>query len=183
VPLLCRSPSRRSSIPQPPSPSAAASCRGPGCRCPLSRHYHAAALGSQDPRACVRTVPRHDPAMALPCTVTTRRGRDVAFTLRPSPLGHSLEHARGACHTHTLALTHTTTQGPSRTGSGSHTRSGGRPTSGLCLSGETWGAAPWARVVKEREGEESDRPRAGLSRPARLACPRTRAGLRSRRPS
>jgi hypothetical protein len=53
-----------------------------------------------------------------------------------------------AQHLHTR--THTTA---CHTGSGSHTRSGVRPTSGPRLSGEARRAAPWARLVREREGQ------------------------------
>jgi hypothetical protein len=149
--LLCKSPPRRSSNLQPPLLSAAAACRGPGMPArprrgpgkpgpacvrvhPRSKakpcpHLAASPLGQVVPH----TVPRHDPATALRCAVKTQRGRDVTFTSWPSPLRHSLEHAQGACHTHTSTHTHATTQDPSRTGSGSHTRSDGRLTSGPCL--------------------------------------------------
>jgi hypothetical protein len=66
--------------------------------------------------------------------------RRVHVAARPSrffPRTHAgrMPHARGDTHTRGHP-------GPSRTGSGSHTRSGGRPTSGPRLLGEAWGAAP-----------------------------------------
>jgi hypothetical protein len=51
-------------------PTAAASCRGPGMPVPRARHGHATALGSQAPRACVRTRaarPSRVPASPRPC--------------------------------------------------------------------------------------------------------------------
>jgi hypothetical protein len=85
----------------------------------------------------VLPAPRLDPATALPCAVTTHRRRDVTFASRLGqcglPSNTSWAHA-----THTHTVTHTGPTGPSRTGSGRHTRSVERPTSGGHLSGEAW---------------------------------------------
>jgi hypothetical protein len=76
----------------------------------LLRRRRAATFGAQDTaRAPTHTPPpplasRHDHAMAFPCAVTTRRGRDVAFASWPSPSGiHSNTHTTHATHigTHT----------------------------------------------------------------------------------
>jgi hypothetical protein len=101
------------------------------------------------------TVPRYDLAMALPCVVTKRRGRDIAFTLWPSPLRHSLEHARGACHTHTGTHTHTHTRPPGARAAPDLVATPdpvGDQHAGPAYRGEAWGAAPWARFFTERGG-------------------------------
>jgi hypothetical protein len=111
------------SEPQPPSPFAAASCRGPGMPVPRARHGHAAALEGQDPCACTPTpwgrtlpslaalpsgrprpslaMPRHDPATALLCAVTTRHRRDVAFVSRPALWGFYSSTLRAPVRTRT----------------------------------------------------------------------------------
>jgi hypothetical protein len=129
---------------------------------PRTRHSHAAALGDQNPRVCVHTraarlslatatpLLRHDPATALPCAVITRRGRDVVFTSRPSPLGISLStHQTHATHTHALTYRHGHSS-PSRTGSGSHTDRWAPPVRG---SKERCPLGPFCQC--EREGERS----------------------------
>jgi hypothetical protein len=117
VPLLCRSLPRRPTSPQPPLPSPAMSCRGPGMPVPRARHGNATALISQDPRACVHThAERLSRVPASPCHATTppwpchaRRPRDTAATSRSrrgqAPL--TFPRAPTGCTPHTLALTHT----------------------------------------------------------------------------
>jgi hypothetical protein len=89
--------------------SAAASCCGHGMPVPRARRGHAAALGSQDPRSCVRNraaSPGHAPSLAMhgnPATWPRRRVRVAAKPLRLFP-----EHPPGTPHTHTHgAHTHT----------------------------------------------------------------------------
>jgi hypothetical protein len=116
----CR-PFMQEPVAPPLHPIAVASCRNPGMSVPHGRHGHAAALGSQDTRACVRTRtmsraeppprcttarPSHAPATALPCAASPRRGRDVPFATRPSPRTFPRTPS-GRSHTHTLAHMHT----------------------------------------------------------------------------
>jgi hypothetical protein len=119
VPLLCRSPDAPPSPRYRRRPTAAASCRGPGVPVPRARHGHAAALGCQAPRACVRTravLPPFCLALAVPwsslvvhahpATRPRRRVRVAAMSL-----GHSPEHPPGArtaraLGRHTHAHTH-----------------------------------------------------------------------------
>jgi hypothetical protein len=56
--------------------------------------------------AVPHAVPRRNPTTALPCAVTTRCGRDIAFMSRPSPSGipsntHTTHATRTRGHTHT----------------------------------------------------------------------------------
>jgi hypothetical protein len=112
----------------PPPPS----CHGPGMPVPRARHGHAAALGSQAPRACVRTHtarPRPRPPTPRPASPRPRRaqslprrGRDVAFASRPCRWGLSPSTPPGAhtrtrprAHTHTRTLVRHTGSEPRRT--------------------------------------------------------------------
>jgi hypothetical protein len=104
VPLFLQGPVAPLLPPLPPSPLAAASCRGPGSPVLRARHGHAAALGCQASRACVRT-PSPSHAVLQPClgpsfaTHARRRVRVATRPLRPSP-----EHLSGATHTHSHTL-------------------------------------------------------------------------------
>jgi hypothetical protein len=91
-------------------------------------------------------VPRYDPATALPCAATTRRGRDAnTWAFPQAPIGRT---------PHTLALTHTHDHPepelhwiwqPHQIRWKTDTRV--PPVEGAR------GATPWARVVSERERE------------------------------
>jgi hypothetical protein len=100
-------------------------------------------------------------------------------------LSHSLSVIPSNAHAqHLHTRTHTTA---CHTGSGSHTRFGVRPTSGPCLSREARSSAPWAHLVREREGESGGlwagllsraglhtQPAKGLSQHAELQAELTR---------
>jgi hypothetical protein len=200
VPLLCRSLSRRSSSPQPPSPFAVVSCRGPECRCPAhgtatprpweartpARACAPAPCGRAVPPPCRaaarprphRAAPRlhHDPIVRG----HPQRGHDVAFVSRPSPFEHFLEHALDA-----RELTHTRPPWaePHRIWQ-PHQIRWETDKRALPVGGKR-GALHPGPVSSERErGRVLDRGwPVRLSRPARLASPRIRAGLLSRRPS
>jgi hypothetical protein len=114
-----------------------------------ARTHHAAALAcapSHVPRA---RPPRHDPATALPCAVTTHRRRDITSTSRPGQCGLSSNTSWAhATHTHTWSRTQDR-MGPSRTGFGRHTRSIERLIGRPRLSGEARSTAP--RPICQRE--------------------------------
>jgi hypothetical protein len=109
-------------------PTAAASCRGPGMPVPRARHGHAAALGSQAPRACVRThtarpshvQPSHAHATATPCAITPAMRPRRRVRVAAKPLRHIPEHLSGAlshAHTHTRTRVCHTGPEPRHTGS------------------------------------------------------------------
>jgi hypothetical protein len=152
------------SEPQPPSPYAAASCRGPGMPVPRARHGHAARVHTcalrpspaQPCRAAIRPAtpqPRHAPATASPCAATPRRGRNITFASRPTLWGFSPSSLRAPVRTHPrLPHTHTHTVAY-RTGSGSRTRSGVRSTHGPACRGKRK-ALPPRPALSGREGEK-----------------------------
>jgi hypothetical protein len=128
--LSCRGLTRRFAPRSRRRLTAAASCREPGMPVPRAQHGHAAALGCQDPRACVRALaakpdrarllarhaqPRHGLAVRVhprdaAATSRSRRGHVIeAFSQAPSGCSHS----RTRAHTHTR-LPHRTRTPPHR---------------------------------------------------------------------
>jgi hypothetical protein len=90
-------------------PFAATSCRGPRMLVPCARHGHAAALRSQDLRACVRTHTAR-PSRAPHCAAPPLH-HDPVVRGHPQRGGQALSgipsSTLGALATRTLALTHT----------------------------------------------------------------------------
>jgi hypothetical protein len=208
--ILVQEPVAPPSSPQPLSHLAAAPCRGPEVPVPRARHGHAAALGSQDPRACVRTLaantsraaallpgprlalaqPRHASALASPCASTPatrprRRGQVVgAFPRAPSGCSHSHTHTAAPRRPHAHAHTHLHTGSePRHTGSreGRHV---GPPYQRRRRSGVAGPRGEDGEATSPAHGGEEAGPRRIRAEPAsRPASPPARAGLLSRRPS
>jgi hypothetical protein len=101
------------------------------------------------PLGHAHTVPHHGCTMTPSCAVTPN-----AATMSRSCRGQALSSISSSTHW-THASSHTQDHpGPSRTGSGSHTRSGGRPTSGPCLSGGSVGRCTLGPFHQRERGGE-----------------------------